>query len=268
MLDVAAHAQIRAIELQHDAGLGDGLVLVPHRVRNGEDVRLLGRVVLVLEEERDDPRRRRRHEHLLRFHLGERRLEVAHVGLGSPRVANADRRVASGRLAPRAPRVAEHPLGEVRKRRQVLVDERVAGAAETGKSILDVRRVARLAHFAVVDDIDTGLGLLAHDLFDRRGRRARASAAGSTGTPSSFAYIARMRSSGRGRLPVCVVRNRSVLRFIALPPNQDGRRAAVRPASDSARRASSGDATGFQRSSRSSDAAMSLHASTISQPAR
>ncbi len=173
MLDVAAHAQIRAIELQHDAGLGYGLVLVPHRVRDGEDVRLLGRVVLVLEEERDDPRRRRRHEHLLRFHLGERRLEVAHVGLGSPRVANADRRVASGRLAPRAPRVAEHPLGEVRKRRQVLVDECVAGTAETGKSVLDVRRVARLAHFAVVDDIDTGLGLLAHDLFDRRGHAVR-----------------------------------------------------------------------------------------------
>src|SRR5262245_46416977 len=40
-----------------------------------------------------------------------------------------------------------------------------------------------------------------------------ARAAGSTGTPSSLANIVRMRSSGRGRLPVCVVRNRSVLRF-------------------------------------------------------
>src|SRR5215831_18218909 len=41
------------------------------------------------------------------------------------------------------------------------------------------------------------------------------SAAASTGTPSSFANIARTRSSGRGRLPVWVVRKRSVLRFIA-----------------------------------------------------
>src|SRR4030095_2472865 len=41
-----------------------------------------------------------------------------------------------------------------------------------------------------------------------------ASAAASTGTPSSLAYIIRMRSSGRGRLPVCVVRKRSVLRLI------------------------------------------------------
>ena len=39
-----------------------------------------------------------------------------------------------------------------------------------------------------------------------------ASALASTGTPSSRANISRMRSSGRGRLPVCVVRKRSVLR--------------------------------------------------------
>src|ERR1700730_5753183 len=41
------------------------------------------------------------------------------------------------------------------------------------------------------------------------------SAAASTGTPSSLANIARTRSSGRRRLPVWVVRKRSVLRFIA-----------------------------------------------------
>src|SRR5690242_11790252 len=36
----------------------------------------------------------------------------------------------------------------------------------------------------------------------------------STGTPSSFANIMRTRSAGRGRLPVCVVRKRSLLRFM------------------------------------------------------
>src|SRR6266852_6136802 len=41
-----------------------------------------------------------------------------------------------------------------------------------------------------------------------------ARAAGSTGTPSSFANIVRVSSSGRGRLPVWVVRMRSVLRSI------------------------------------------------------
>src|SRR5215813_1961193 len=47
-------------------------------------------------------------------------------------------------------------------------------------------------------------------------RTRTASATGSTGTPSSLANIMRMRSAGRGRLPVWVVRKRSVLRFI--PP--------------------------------------------------
>src|SRR5258706_1816539 len=46
-------------------------------------------------------------------------------------------------------------------------------------------------------------------------RMRAASADGSTGTPSSRANIVRMRSSGRGKLPVWVVRMRSVLRFIA-----------------------------------------------------
>src|SRR5438105_12646948 len=46
----------------------------------------------------------------------------------------------------------------------------------------------------------------------------RSSAAGSTGTPSSFANIIRIRSGGRGRLPVCVVRNPSVLRGVAIAP--------------------------------------------------
>src|SRR2546425_8097285 len=47
-------------------------------------------------------------------------------------------------------------------------------------------------------------------------RLRAASAARSTGTPSSFAYIMRTRSSGRGKLPVCVVRKRPVLRCMGL----------------------------------------------------
>src|SRR5262245_19320101 len=42
-----------------------------------------------------------------------------------------------------------------------------------------------------------------------------ANAAWSTGTSSSFANIIRIKSSGRGKLPVCVVRKPVSLRFIA-----------------------------------------------------
>src|SRR5262249_44515443 len=49
----------------------------------------------------------------------------------------------------------------------------------------------------------------------------------STGTPSSLAYIMRTRSSGRGRLLVCVVRNPWVLLFMN-PPVAILRNAAAR----------------------------------------
>jgi hypothetical protein len=45
-------------------------------------------------------------------------------------------------------------------------------------------------------------------------RTRAANAARSIGTPSSLAYIMRMRSSGRGKLPVWVVKKRSALRTI------------------------------------------------------
>src|SRR6478672_4657934 len=48
----------------------------------------------------------------------------------------------------------------------------------------------------------------------------RSSACASTGTPSSRAYIARTRSSGRGRLPVWVVRKRCVLLCIVVEPSR------------------------------------------------
>jgi hypothetical protein len=81
------------------------------------------------------------------------------VGPRSPGIANADRRVACRRLAPRAARIAEHALLELRKVGEILVDERVAFATESGQPVLDVRRIARLAHLAVVDDVDARLRL-------------------------------------------------------------------------------------------------------------
>ena len=64
VVDVAAHREVGAIELDDGAGRGDRLVLVLHRVGDGEDVGLVAWVVLVLEEERDDAGRGGGGEHL------------------------------------------------------------------------------------------------------------------------------------------------------------------------------------------------------------
>jgi hypothetical protein len=59
VLNVAAHGEIGTIDLQHDAGIGDRLVFLAHRLGDREQVRLLARVIVVAEEQRDDAGRRR-----------------------------------------------------------------------------------------------------------------------------------------------------------------------------------------------------------------
>ena len=86
-------------------------------------------------------------------------------------------------------------------------------AAEAGQAVLHVGGVAGLAFLAVADDVDAGVDLLLHGLGD--GARTRAwNAASSTGLPPARQRIISMRSAGRGRVPVWVVRMRSVLRFM------------------------------------------------------
>jgi len=82
---------------------------------------------------------------------------------GGLRVAHADRRVAGWRLAAGAAGVAENALFQAREIGKVLIDERVAGSAKSVEPILDIRGVARLRHFAVVDQVNARLGLLLHD---------------------------------------------------------------------------------------------------------
>ena len=174
-LDVPPHGEIRTIHLEQEARADHGLVLVPHRVRDGEEIGLVARVVVVPEEERDDPGRGRRQEPLHRRGGRERRLEVLGVDLGRPRVAHGDRTVAGRRSPARAPGVAEDALGQLGEIHEVPVLERLARAAEAGQAILDVRGVARLAELSVVDDVQARGRLLPDDL------RHRAPGAGSEG---------------------------------------------------------------------------------------
>ena len=53
-LDVPAHGEVGAVDLQDEPGPRDRLVLVAHGVRDSEQVGLVTAVVVVAEEERDD----------------------------------------------------------------------------------------------------------------------------------------------------------------------------------------------------------------------
>jgi hypothetical protein len=53
VLDVPAHRQVGAVDLEDQTGLRHGLVLVLHGLRDRREIRVLGRVMVVAEEERD-----------------------------------------------------------------------------------------------------------------------------------------------------------------------------------------------------------------------
>ncbi len=167
VLDVPSHTEVGAIHLQRDAGVGDRLVLVTHGFCDGEKVGFLGGVVLVAEEQRYHARRCGRQKSIDASTPGLRCLEMRDIACRCRGIFDLDRRVAGRCLAPRSPGVAEHALGEPGKAGEVLVDEGVAFAAEAAQSILDVGGVTRLAHFAVVDDIDARIDLLADHLIHR-----------------------------------------------------------------------------------------------------
>ena len=92
-------------------------------------------------------------------------------------------------------------------------------AGKPGQPVGDIGRIARLRHLAVVDDVDAGLGLAPHDREHRLAGQPR-QRSGVVGSSLSFATSSSRNAGGRGRLPVWVVRMRSLLVFIASPPLQ------------------------------------------------
>ncbi len=161
------------IDLQHDPGGHDRLVLGAHGAGDGLEVRILRRVVVVRLEERDHTRRGGVHERRGRSRSRDRRLQVRDVRLHRFEALDADlahaarAAVLRGRTGvgelPEQPRKLDEILARLARRVPV----------EAGDAVLDVGRVADLAHLAVTDEIDAGLNLAAHDLGDAVPNRAR-----------------------------------------------------------------------------------------------
>src|SRR5262249_13755772 len=131
------------------------------------------RIVLVLEKRRDHARRGGAQKRVLDVDAGERGLEVVDIGLYRGLADIAD--VVDAR------RPHEQPGGGVETDQLrpsgtvagVAELQRSAGAAEAVEAADDVGGVADLAHLAVVDDVDAGVGLMADDTLDGFGDRAR-----------------------------------------------------------------------------------------------
>ena len=159
----------RIVDLQQEAGVDDRLVFLAHRVGDGEDVFLLRLVVGVLLPVLDVGRRDRRHEDFFDLHAVERRLEIVDVAL-QMRVALVGDRPGADHVGVARGDVR---LGvEFRKRQALARGRPLIARAGLGvdlvaaEPLVDVADEARLAVFAVVDDVDAELGLLVDDVGD------------------------------------------------------------------------------------------------------
>src|SRR5207244_5992520 len=102
---------------------------VLHGLGDGEEVGLVTRVVIVVEEERDDAGRGGREKSFASPHVWEDGLEIGHVRTGRLGVAKGDGTRARRGLAPRAARVAEDAAGHAGKVHEVAVLERMRSEA-------------------------------------------------------------------------------------------------------------------------------------------
>src|SRR5215831_7782308 len=76
---MASHSQVRAIDLQHESGLANGVVFLLHDVSQTGEIGLAARVVLVAQEMRDDSRRSSRHKGLAGLYPRQRRFEARNI---------------------------------------------------------------------------------------------------------------------------------------------------------------------------------------------
>jgi hypothetical protein len=156
-------ARCGTVDLQIETGGDDRFIFDPHRSGNCLQIRVRGGIKVVAKEQGDPAGRRRGYEDLVPIAGADCGCKVVDVGPDRLCIVDRDRSVACGCLPPGSPWIAKDAFRQGGEVRQVLIDERVAGAAESGKPILDVGGIARLRHLAVIDDVDAGFPLPGDD---------------------------------------------------------------------------------------------------------
>src|SRR5579883_378433 len=217
------HGQVGIVDLEAEAGLDYGLVLGANGLGQGEQEVLLSLVVGVDRDLRQGAGARGGQESFLVLHTFERRAEVIELDLqlgpagvaqgrdaGQPLRVQASAAAEQGVAAlfvvgPEVVRVAQHG----RPRRLGLPLDGPPFVA--GYTARDVAVEVLLPEFAVVDDVDSAVGLFADDFRD--GLTELTSKGGVIWGRSPEAASAWRSHSGCSRAPAWVVRMRSRLRF-------------------------------------------------------
>ena len=168
------HGEVRAIDLQQEAGVVDRLVFVGQRLAERHHIVVAGLIEGVGHEMGDDTRRGGIHEGAGRRCLVHRSAIVGEVGFQRRRYRPA--RSARGRPAgpgSAAWRSRTHAGGVTRMGQQVRRHpaQRLR-LAEAVQPVLDIVGVGNFRHLAIADDVDAALDLFLHDFRHRFGYEA------------------------------------------------------------------------------------------------
>ena len=156
--------QIRTVELQDETRLHNRLIFAPHHGCQRLEVRFPGGVEVIWEEVRERPRRDRREKHVHHVCSRGRLFEVPQVRLDRREVCPDDRGRAREAQDARA-RPAGCPAWELSG---VNADrQRLTPFRKPADPLADVVGEADLAHFTVIDDVQSHPNLLANALGDR-----------------------------------------------------------------------------------------------------
>ena len=163
--------QVGIVDLHEESGVDDRPVLLVHGIGDREQVLLVGLVVRVLLPVLDARRGDRGNEGLVGVRVGERGLEVLDVRLHVlvARVGDGPGADHVQRPHGRTGHRAREPLVELGEgphlsRSAPRASCRVPVGLEARQALVDVGDEARLAHLAVVHDVQAELGLLGDDL--------------------------------------------------------------------------------------------------------
>ena len=162
---MAPHSQIRAIDLEHESRLVNGVVFLLHDVSQVGEIGLTTRVVLVAQEMRDYSWRGSGHKHLGGLHPGQRRFEVRDILLHCRHILPGNGAIArrSGNSALASHTLTLCGLGKISP---IGTHGHSALSPKPGKAMSDIGGVANLPLLSIIDDVHPSVHLLPHYLGD------------------------------------------------------------------------------------------------------
>src|SRR5690348_12725261 len=168
--DGAVHRQVWGVDLEHEAGLGNGQVFVAHLASKREYIIRMARIIRIEQSARDNAGRWRGHEAISlaapgRFRVAPQARDLS-VDRGRVAIAHLVDRLRRVELLAATRESLHQQLAKLGKVRDVARARPLRLAREAGHALGNIGLEADASLLAVVADVDADLVLVADDMGD------------------------------------------------------------------------------------------------------